>query len=457
MSEGTASDAAAGAGCRGEEFEALELLLTDMNGIVRGKRVRSAEIPGVLRKGINLPAGSYLMDSQGDVIDGLSYGTDDGDPDMYCTVLPGSLAPVPWDSGRLGQAMLTMHDRGGKPCFAEPRHVLARAMQPLNELGLTAVIAVELEFYLLADDAPHAPAVRVGRIPAIGAPQPGPSVYSLEDLADFGPFFDGLAAACDAQGIPAGTAISEFSPGQFEVNLHHVADPLAACDHAILLRRAVRGVARQQGMAATFMAKPIPDLAGSGMHVHVSLVDSDGHNIFAGDRPGGWSESLEHATGGLAAAMAESMAVFCPNGNSYRRFQPGFYAPVAANWGLNHRNVSLRIPLSDSSNMRVEHRAAGADANPYLVVACILAGLHHGLANKLAPPPMVPEGGKAPDEVTLPTRWAAALDAYDAGSILPRYFGEKYHGVFSECRRGEEARFHGQISNRDYEWYLRSI
>jgi glutamine synthetase len=166
---------------------------------------------------------------------------------------------------------------------------------------------------------------------------------------------------------------------------------------------------------------------------------------------------LRHAIGGLTATMAESMAIFAPTANSYRRYRPGLFVPLAPNWGVNHRGVALRIPLSGPQDTRIEHRPGGADGNPYLVMAAILAGIHHGITNRCDPGPMVAEGEVIEEKVALPLRWEAALDAFDRGTVLPQYLGKRYHDLFAACRREECDRFHAQITDRDYEWYLRAI
>jgi len=131
--------------------------------------------------------------------------------------------------------------------------------------------------------------------------------------------------------------------------------------------------------------------------------------------------------------------------------------PLAPNWGYNHRGVSLRMPISGPEDTRIEHRPGGADGNPYLVLACILAGLHHGIVNKLDPGPMVKSGEVIEEKILLPTRWDAALDAFEASTVLPEYLDQRYHKLYATCRREECERFHAEISNRDYEWYLRVI
>jgi len=330
-------------------------------------------------------------------------------------------------------------------------------MKPLYDLGLHPVLATELEFYLTEHDGEKF-YPRVPRIPGSDLPQGGAQYAMMEDLYEIDEFINDLTGICSTQNIPSGTALSEYSPGQFEVNLHHLDDPVLACDHALLLKRAVKAAARKNGLAATFMAKPFLDISGNGLHIHVSLLDEKGNNVFAGtSRDGPFSDTLRHAIGGLAELMAESMAIFAPNANSYRRFAPNAFVPSTPSWGQNHRNVALRIPLSSAANTRLEHRVAGADSNPFLVVASVLAGIHHGITQKCEPGKMVKQGELLDHVVTLPIRWPVALDTFDAGTILPGYLGEEYHELFSLCRREEEGRFSSEIPAKDFEWYLRAV
>ena len=441
------------------ELETLELLVPDMNGIIRGKRINVDEADTLYENGLNFPAATHLLDSSGNVIDDLVLGTDDGDPDFTARPVENSLVMVPWLDNPTAQAIITLVDRNNEPYASESRNILKKTVAILNEQGLYPTVAVELEFYLIHDPDALSISPRYGPVPGTTLLQTGPQVYSLEDLRELDPFFNQLQANCKLQEIPVGTTISEFSTGQFEVNLHHVDDPLLAADHAILLRRAVRETAKSFGLGATFMAKPFMETAGSGMHIHISLQDSDGNNLFNADENDatGFNTNLQYAVGGLAETMAEGMAIFCPNANSYRRFQPGFFAPITPNWGPNHRNLSIRIPLSDNKNIRIEHRASGADANPYLVMACVLAGIHYGLINKITPPAMIAEGEVIDPEITLPVKWDKALDAFEKATVLNEYLGSEYSDLFLRSRRCEMDRFTSQISNKDFEWYLRSI
>ena len=441
------------------DLEILELLVPDMNGIIRGKRLDVSEAKTLFSKGINFPAATHLLDSSGDVIDGLILGTDDGDPDVTAKPVANSLSSIPWLEKPAAQAMITMFDRNGKHYSNESRNILRDVIEKFEADGFRATVAVELEFYLIQDKDALSINPRHGPLPGTILQDEGPQVYSMEDLRELDPFFNQLKKACEIQNIPTGTIISEFSRGQFETNLHHVDDPLLASDHAILLRRAVRETAKSFGLGATFMAKPFMKTAGSGMHIHISLKNEKGDLLFQTDskQETNFNQNIEHAVGGLAQTMEEGMAIFCPNANSYRRFQPGFFAPITPNWGPNHRNLSIRIPLSDSDNVRIEHRAAGADANPYLVMACVLAGIHYGLKNQITPPKMIAEGEVIDPEITLPVKWDKALDAFENASVLNEYLSNGYSDLFLRSRRCEMDRFTSQISNKDFEWYLRSI
>ena len=262
-----------------------------------------------------------------------------------------------------------------------------------------------------------------------------------------------LAKACAAQGIPVGATIAEYAPGQYEINLHHVDDPLLAVDHCVLFKRALKAVAQRHDLRASFMAKPYLDQAGSGLHMHLSLQDKSGRNVFDGGAAPA-SAALEHAVGGVLDLLPESMAFLAPNVNSFRRFQPNLFVPIRRTWGYENRSAALRIPLGKGAARRIEHRVAGADANPYLALATLLAGVHHGLTNKIAPPAAF-EGnaGFAPDE-DLPFRPRPALARLVESEVLAGYFGREYPGLYAACKTAELDAFENHIGAREYAWYL---
>ncbi len=238
-------------------------------------------------------------------------------------------------------------------------------------------MAVELEFYLVDRERTPEGHAQPPRQPLTGRREVKTQINSMQELDEYSTVLSAIDAAAREQELPVGTVLAEYGPGQFEVNLHHVDDPLLACDHAIRLKRLVKGVALAHGMEATFMPKPYRDHAGSGAHLHVSVLDAQGDNIFAAEDPVG-SEQLRHAIGGLAATMNDAIAICAPTANSYRRFQPEAYVPLNPSWSVNNRGVAFRVPHGPPASRRVEHRIAGADANPYLLAAIVLAGMHLG-------------------------------------------------------------------------------
>jgi len=440
--------------------ESMELLAPDLAGVLRGKRIRQNEFEKTFTDGFCLPGGAVLLDTTGDVIPGIAWTAEDGDADIYTSIVPGSLAPIPWAKRPMGQALFRFYTRDWEPFFADPRTVLERTMQPFRKMGLKIVMATELEFYLLQREAEQ-PTAKVPVVPGIGRPQPGPQVYLTDDLWGVEQFLDDLNDVCEEQRLPAGTTTSEFGPGQFEINLDHVDDPVLACDQGVLLKRAIKAVARRHGLVACFMAKPFEESAGSGLHIHMSLVDKNGQNYFSHGKESmaspPFSARLRHAVGGLVKTMADATAIFAPNANSYRRLRPELFAPVEPNWGANHRNVALRIPVSDEKNLRFEHRTPGADANPYLVTAAILAGVHYGLKNKVDPGRMVEEGEIITLKRKIPNRWDAAIDKFERSKILPQYLGEEFCRTYAIHRRDESRRFHNIVSSADFDWYLRVV
>jgi glutamine synthetase len=444
------------------DTQLLELLMPDINGIFRCKRIHRREFDTLFEHSFKAPMSTPLLGITGDLYDDhLDPMMFAGDPDQLLLPVSGSIATIPWLDSPTAQVITSFADMAQKPSWTDPRNILAAVLDRYHDEDLYPVVATELEFHLLAPGTGDIPRPLLGQIHGTGIEQSGIQYCMADDLIDCDALLNDVRVACDLQSVPLTAIHSEFSAGQWEINTHHTDDPVLACDHAMLLKRIVKGVARKHGLSATFMAKPFADGAGNGLHIHASVYDQDGNNIFAeedGSPPEIATELLRHAIGGLAATMDESMAILAPNANSYRRFRPGVYAPASPTWGYNHREVALRIPVSSPQNRRVEHRVAGADANPYLVAAAVLAGMHHGIANKCEPGEAVPVGADLSEsEVTLPRRWDTALECFRQGSVLKEYLGETYCKTFAALRQGECDDFHYRVSNLDYEWYLRAI
>lgn len=261
------------------DTQIVDTLFADINGILRGKQMPAAGLLKLGTKGVNYPLSTLVLDCQGRMIASALENGLDGDPDRVFYPVSGSLRPVPWAETPTAQVMIAASEPDGRPLFCDPRAVLQRAAEPLTEMGLTPVMALELEFYLLDPTSlPPKPAGPLNGFPAMT----GPQCLSSDGLADFADFMPEVSAAAAVQGIPMTSILCEYGDGQFEVNLAHVADPVAACDDAVALKRIVRAIARNRGLIASFMAKPRSDQTGSGLHIHLSLLDSDGRNIFSG-------------------------------------------------------------------------------------------------------------------------------------------------------------------------------
>jgi glutamine synthetase len=258
---------------------------------------------------------------------------------------------------------------------------------------------------------------------------------------------------CRVQNVPSTSALAEYGPGQYEVNLAHAPDALRVCDEALRFKRIVKSVARAHGCDATFLPKPYADMAGSGLHVHVSLLDADGRNIFAAPTPHE-STPLRHAIAGTLATLADSMAICAPGPNSYRRFKAEAYVPLHPTWSINNRGSAVRVPASDPANLRIEHRLAGADANPYLVTAWLLAGIHYGLTRKVEPPPVMTGNAYEQSGEPLPLSWGMAIGRFAASTVARNYFGESFTSLYATVKRAEMEEFNSHITPLEIARYL---
>ena len=411
------------------ELQFIDLLIPDMNGIVRGKRVDPSTLPKVFERGIAMPASIFALNIQGTTVEETGLGLDIGEADRVCLPIDGTLTMEPWQKRPTGQLLLTMYELDREtPFFADPRVVLQNIVKRFEELGLTPVAAYELEFYLI-DQENLAGRPQPPKSPISGKRPAGTQAYSIDDLDEYAEFLADVLDAAHEQELPADALVAESAPGQFEVNLHYVDDAVQACDH---------------------------NQAGSGMHLHVSLVDGEGRNVFAGDAEEP-NDMLRWAVGGLVATMNDAMALFCPNINSYRRFSPEYYVPSAATWGVDNRTASLRLPGGDPEALRIEHRVAGADANPYLLMAAVLAGIHYGISNRIEPPPVTVGNAHEQHEASLVNNLRDALRELGQSPVMADYLGREFLDVFVACKEHELNEFEMTISDLEYLWYLHTV
>ncbi|OLU17552.1 glutamine synthetase [Pseudomonas sp. PA1(2017)] len=435
------------------EVRSIELMLIDANGVPRGKLLHRDELLAIYQNGRPLPSSILSLTMQGEDVEATGLVWEVADADCWTYPLPGSLTLQPWRNTPTGQLQVSMHPTQGQPAApADPRHALMRVIERLKADGFHPVMAVELEFYLLdkqrdASGRPQ-PAVQMN-----GVRPEAPQVYGVYELEQVQPFLDDLYAACEVQGLPVRTAISEYAPGQLELTLEHRFDALQAVDEGIRYKRLVRGVANKHGLQACFMAKPFGDRAGSGMHLHVSLADEQGNNLYASEDPQG-TPLLRHSIGGMMATLLDSLAIFCPNANSFRRFQANSYAPLAKSWGVNNRTVSFRVPGGPAVSRHIEHRICGADANPYLAAAAILAGIHHGIREQIDPGAAIVGNGYEQATEFLPTDWLTALRALERSTWAREALGEEFLKVFLAIKQTEYRQFMAEVGEQDWRWYL---
>jgi glutamine synthetase len=441
------------------EIEAFDIVLHDANGIGRGKIIRRHELVPFYRNGRHLPISILGLDICGEDVHETGLIWDQGDGDLRAWPIPGTLVALHGTTPPRGEVFMSMYELDGTPMTSDPRHALTRQVAALAEDGLHPAGAFELEFFLLANDRDTAGRVQPARDVLDGRASHKTEVYSVDHLHGMLPLFSDIYAAAGKAGITAETMISEYAPGQYELTLHYRTDVMQAADDLMRLKRIVRQQARRHGVTACFMAKPFEGYAGSGMHFHVSMQDTGGKNVFVEAVEGQWSQTILHALGGLKATMGESMLVFAPHANSWRRFASQSYAPVSPSWGVNNRSVALRIPAGDIRARRIEHRPAGVDANAYLVATTVLAGIRHGLRHSIDPGPETTGNAyeEAADAPAIPVDWRSAIEAAKASAFLKDALGAEMHRTFSAIKAAEYARVARTVSEVDYDLYLHTV
>ncbi len=435
------------------EIENLRVAVCDLNGTMRGKGIPVRQARKALEGSIRMPISIAGVDIWGEDILGGELVFESGDADGICQWTGRHIVPVDWLAKPTALIPLWMFEEDGAPFLGDPRQALAKIVDRYAALGLTAVVATELEFYLVDvdTDRPSPP-----RSPLTGRRLESDGVLSVDELDQFEAFIGDVYSACATQNIPADAVIAENGAGQFEINLLHTPDPLKAADDAVFFKRVVKGLARKHGFAASFMAKPYGDRAGNGLHIHFSLLDNDGNNVFD-NGTGQGSDVLCQAVGGILAAMPESTLLFAPHLNSYRRLRPGAHAPTAVSWGYENRTTAVRIPGGPNAARRIEHRVAGADANPYLVLAAVLGAALEGLEQQINPPDAVIGDAYSQTLDHLPFEWVSSIEAFERGEIVERIFAPVLREMLVSCKRQEMRVFTERVTDFEYHSYLETV
>lgn len=426
--------------------------ICDLNGILRGKRIAAAKMSSLLERGIRMPMSSIGVDIWGTDVAGTRLTMERGDLDGICLPTGRAMLSLGWAGSDVPLLPLSMWKEDGSPYYADARHLLAAVLARWEARALRPVVATELEFYLLEPGGPPAPAVF-----GPGSTEGGfDHIYSLAELDTAGAFLDDVYRMAESCGIGLEAAIAEGSPRQFEFNLLHEADALKIADDTLFLKQIIRNAARRHGHVASFMARPHRDWAGSGMHVHFSALDARGANIFDDGGARG-SDRMRHAVGGLLAGMREMTLAFVPHLNSYRRLIPGGLAPTTVAWGYENRTSALRIPAGAPAARRIEHRVAGADANPHVVLAAILASALHGIEERIAPPAPTDGNSHHRGGETIARDWREALDLFAGSAEAGRLLHPEFVAAFAACKQQEQDEFARRIGAFELATYRLSV
>lgn len=434
------------------QFNSVMVALCDINGAFRGKRLPIEQVEKVFDGSLRMPISASTVDIWGCDIEGSELVFESGDADGICKPLSDEILPSPWLGEGVGFLPVSMHSETGEPHPTDPRSALSNVVARYAALGLRPVVATELEFYLT--DFPTDGSVDGDVTPSTKFASG--NVLSVQEIEMMSPFLDDVYEAAKLYGIPADAAISETGVGQFEINIMHTDNPLKAGDDAMLFKRLVKGCARKHGFAATFMAKPFGQDSGSGLHVHFSLLDNDDTNVFDDGTEMG-SDVMRFAVGGLTSAMKESTLIFAPHLNSFRRIRPNSHAPTTVGWGYENRTAAIRIPGGNHKARRIEHRVAGADANPYLVLAAILGAALEGIETKMAAPEPVTGNVYEAGLPQLPMDWASAIAAFDQGQIVGKIFDPTFKQLIVQAKQQELAKFLETVTPFEYKTYLEVV
>lgn len=429
------------------EPDRIELMLCDINAVLRGKWLPGDQVNKFEQGTVRLPLSTYAPNILGTEVEATGLGILIGDPDGVIVPIAGSLKNMPWAEGNVAQVLVEMVDEEGKLSTLSTRYHLQDVAERFAAKGLTPVVATELEFYIVQkrDESTDPPTPPEGL--------PDAQNYDLEVLNHSEAILTEILDSARAQGLATDTLIAEYGPGQFEVNFHHTDNVLDAADTALLFKRMVLAIVDKHGFEATFMAKPYADEPGSGMHVHASVLDAKGKNIFASTVEDEVSDTLKKAVAGTLATMRDAQAIFAPHMNSYRRFQPNSFAPSAPDWGVDHRGAGIRLPEVNGMGARLEHRISGADVNPYLVLAAVLGGMLYGLEND-CPLPLPLDDDNSSESEVLTHDWTTAVEYFAGSDFIADIFGEDYRHIYAAVRRDEIGALASIITSVEYRYYL---
>lgn len=425
---------------------------SDLNGQMRGKRMPTAYFDKLGDGAMRMPYSALNVDIWGADIEDSPLMFETGDADGMLLPTERGAVPMPWLRSESALVPMWMYHEDGTPFDGDPRHALASVLKRYEARGWKVQCATEMEFYLVDDSGD---ALTHPLNPTSGRPLLGEAVLGLQHLDAFDDFFTDFYDACEAMDIPAQAAISEAGLGQFEINLNH-RDALMAADDAWLFKALAHGMARKHGMAATFMAKPFLDGAGNGLHLHFSVLDQDGRNIFDDGGPEG-TDLLRQAVAGCLRAMPDSTLIFAPHGPSYDRYVDGAHAPTGAGWAYENRTAAIRIPGGSHKARRIEHRVACGDINPYLVIAAVLGAALTGIEDALDPGDPLTGNAYEQDLPSLAPDWGGAMRRLEDSALMRRIFPESLIRNMVLTKRQEQRLLADIPKQEHWKTYLEAV
>ena len=413
----------------------FDLMIADTNGVMRGMRIGRSNLEAVYDRGAAMSGAIFTTDIDGRYVTEAADHFSDPVDDCRCLPVAGTLAPSPYPNR--GQFLTTMVSPSGAPFFADPRHILGAVVARFDQLGLRPIVEIEMQFHLMMrdDSSSHDPRPLA----------PPATAHAIDRLDAAAPHLNVLTTSCARLGTGIKTVMACDAPGQFRVRLAPPANPTAAADDAVLFRHAAISIAANHELIATFMAQPFPGATCSRLGVRLKVINDKGIDALT-------DATLRHPLGGLTECLPESLAIFAPSINAYRHIQPGVLGAVPLSW-QDIRAAAIVVHPEPDGKTIIDHRLASAQANVGLVIAAILAGVHHGIAEGVQPPSAL-DAAPDDDDATPPATWRQALRCFDAGSILPRYFGAEYCRLYSKLKWSEQLSYDNRISPLEYDWYL---
>ena len=408
----------------------------DLNGLMRGKRIPADQWPRICGSGNALAMSLFTMDMTCDVWETPIVGFANGFPDCHIFPMHPPVA-VPWEPG-VAMCFARAEGMDHGPLTVDPRQALLRQVERANAMGIDLQVGTELEFYLLDPDT--------------GRPRDkGNDCYGLARAAELEPVLGPMRRELAEMGIPIEQSNPEYAAGQVEVNIRYDSAMIAA-DRVVMFRSLVKQLAARHGLNATFMAKPFIDESGNGFHLHYSLW-SEGKNIFAD--AGKLNDRGRHFLGGMQQRMAEASICGAATVNAYRRRQPLSFCPVNASWGLDNRTVALRVIEGSDSAVRIEKRDAGADCNPYLMMAADIAAGLDGIEDKTEPTAITTGNAYEDDNAPpIPLDLADAISLARNSKWLRDVLGTDQHEIWLQQAERELAFFNQQVTPFETARYL---